>query len=117
MQTELIQLLQHKDYNNVKLGCYLAIANGYNDVDIVDNMNVLEDEYDDIQIVKSIWFIAYRFDIISFLDNCTVRYCFKLWNIYDHTKYDKEITISIEQYNKTYTQYAEMFVKLIMESE
>ena len=38
MQTELIQLLQHEDYNNVKLGIYVAIANGYNAVDIVDNM-------------------------------------------------------------------------------
>lgn len=117
MKQELIQLLQHDDYNHVKLGIYIAIANGYNAVNIVDNMNVLEDEYDDVQIVKSIWFIAYRFDIISFPDDRTVKYCFKIWNIYEHTKYDKEITILIDEYNKTYAQYAQHFIDLILQTD
>ena len=119
MQTELIQLLQHEDYNNVKLGIYIAIANGYNAIDIVDNMCWNYPYCDDntYAIIKhnDLLFRKMIYNKTSFWFFNMKIFGIRLWNYDGHL--DNEDDVLIWKRNKTYTKYAQHFIDLILASD
>lgn len=116
MQTELVQLLQHEDVNNVKLGCILARAAGYSDVEIVDNLFIPDNDYSGVIFIKE-W--QYLFTILKRIIYCK-RYDKTVYEfqIYDFNSdingNDKFDSVLPKHFNKTKAEHARHFIDMII---
>lgn len=130
MTQELIQLLQSDDSNNIKLGCILARGQGYNDVDIIDSMYVLQFKdwfFNGIGITVrenklEIRLTDYKISLIQ-TEHITynkrkdfTHIIFAIYNYITADTHPDDMKIRVRQknYNKTKAEYAKAFIDLII---